>query len=398
MLSLEPGRNAAVGRGPFPHSIGAAYQQLATHLGFRGGTGPGKVMALAAYGRPRWTALLRGLVRFTGTTLRVDQRRFPLWKRGQAWFELGANVGGSFAAEVRHAQGDWEYGRDLAASAQEWLTETTWFYIKRCVAAARTSYGLPVRALGLAGGCALNCQANGEFVRRRGELELERIVISPWSDDSGTAIGAAVHAALGFLPDVEFASASAFTGPSATQTPQAAPMYLDAAAELLARGEVVAMGVGRLEFGPRALGGRCLLADPRNPGIKPRLNRMKGRLPYMPFSPAVLTEEYARYFDGAGSVNMAWTVSIRKEARGSLPGLDHPSGEARVQVVTYDGPPVLRRLLEAWRRRTGCGVLLLTSLNGQGEPMPDTAERCVAVARRLGASGILLDHCMQLLS
>jgi len=388
-----------LGRVPFPHSLGAAYQQLATHLGFFGNTGPGKVMALAAHGEPRWARLLHDLVRLQGTSLRIDQRRFPLWLRRRAWAELGMRVGGEVLEEIRAAKGDWEQGRDLAASAQEWLTETTWRYIGACVRQARTLLSTKVSALGLAGGCALNCQANGEFVRRLGELGIDRVVVSPWSDDSGTAIGAAAHGALSQTGGIKFRVASAFVGPevcngSLTISTEA----LGAAVRALAEGGVVALGTGRLEFGPRALGGRCLLADPRRAEMRKRLNAIKGRPGFMPFAPAVLAECYARYFVGEGSTNMAWTVRIRPEVRAAFPGLDHASGQARVQVVSSEGPTVLRRLLCEWERQSGTGMLLLTSLNGSGEAIPDTAERCANVASRLGVSGLLLDQGWQAFS
>jgi carbamoyltransferase len=191
---------------------------------------------------------------------------------------------------------------------------------------------------------------------------------------------------------MEFPLSSPFVGPLASvEMSEVTREAVRAAVRVMAKGGVIALGTGKLEFGPRALGGRCLLGDPRRPNIRRYLNDMKGRSGFMPFAPVVLAELYSRYFLGEGSTNMAWTVGIRPEVKASFPGMDHASGQARVQVVSSEGPALLRRLLCEWEQESGCGMLLLTSLNGSGEAIPDTVEECVNIARRLGASGILSD-------
>jgi carbamoyltransferase len=391
-LHWDGERLRLISRIPFPHSIGAAYHQLATHLGFMGQTGPGTLMALAGYGEPRWIHLLNDLVRWDGVSFRIDQRRFPVWKRRQAWKELGETVGGAFGSEVKAAKTSYEAGHDLASSAQRWFTETTWRYIEASLDAARSRMALTVRALGLAGGAALNCQANGGFIERLHQADLERLVVSPWSDDSGTAIGAAVHSVLMAERHVEFPPASPFLGPYLEDSPL--PMRRENVVEAvhcLASGGIIALATGRLEFGPRALGGRCLLADPRSPDIRSRVNAMKGRRPFMPFAPAVLEEHSADYFLGQGSTNMAWTIPIRPEVRGLVPGVDHSTGRARVEIVDAQAPALLRAVLAEWFRHSGCAVLLLTSLNGSGEEIPDSAIRSLDIATRIKADGMLSD-------
>lgn len=384
-------RLLAISRVPFPHSLGAAYHQLATHLGFLGDTGPGTLMALSAYGEPRWAEYVDGLVRWRAESFRIDQRQFPVWKRRQAWTELGRHASEPLEREIGAAKDRWESGRDLAASVQEWFAEATWRYVSACLRKSR-SMSLNVRALGLAGGAALNCQANGTFMERLHGVDLDQLIVSPWSDDSGTAIGAAVHAARAAHRDIEFAHATPFLGPPATDG-QSEPTAdaIAAAIHALSTGGVIALVTGKLEFGPRALGGRCLLADPRAQTIRARLNAMKGRRPFMPFAPAVLEEHYAEYFEGRGSTNMAWTTRIRPEIRERHPGMDHPSGQARVQIVDAGAPALLRRLLSEWLRTSRCAVLLLTSLNGAGEEIPDTLARSRKIAATLNVDGVLAD-------
>jgi carbamoyltransferase len=316
----------------------------------------------------------------------IDLDRFPAYRRGDAWLKFGqAKANTEIGRTLLDMYGGLQSGADLAASIQAWFTEVTWNVISDCINRLRRD-GVRVRGLGLAGGAALNCDANYVLRARALATGLTHVVVSPWSDDSGTAIGAAIY---GFLESNGYAPvplASPFLGPDAGGECRVTDVVLDKVVRCLVNGGVVALVSGRVEFGPRALGGRCLLADPRAGGIKAKLNAMKGRPAFMPFAPVVLESESTSWFLGEPSTHMAWTVPFRS---GHPPGAGHPTGRARAQKVVPGSALALESLLDAFKRRTGSGILLLTSLNGKGEAIPAYMDAAVQIARRLGADGIV---------
>jgi carbamoyltransferase len=183
---------------------------------------------------------------------------------------------------------------------------------------------------------------------------------------------------------------SPMLGPREVES-DAGPNALTAAVEALSRGEIIGLISGGVEFGPRALGARCLLADARRADAKDRLNTMKGRPDFMPLAPAVRAEDAERWFEGVVSSNMAWTVRFRSGAEVEFPGMGHPSGETRAQAVDARQAPLLYRLLDA-SARAGNPILLLTSLNGPGDPVPASVHAGEGVAQSLGAAGSLTDR------
>jgi len=376
----------------FPHSIGAVFHQLAYHFGFQGRTGPGKLMALAAFGKPRFLEQLKQIAEVKQGIFKIDIKKFPAWKRDGSWQAFSASAPVELRDAIKCALGTPTEGIDLASSAQAWFTEMTWACITQSLDLARKKMGIEISHLGLAGGAALNCRANGEFLLKSPSVGLDTITVSPWSDDSGTAIGAAAWALAqrGLIERIQHSSP--FLGTAALpglKVPDDADIH--AAAQCLVARHVIALASGRFEFGPRALGGRCLLADPRRDELRQQLNRMKSRPEFMPMAPVVLEQDYSRYFQGKGSRHMAWTVLAKETARCEIPAAVHCDGHSRVQLLASGDAPLLERVLQEFKRETGHGVLLLTSLNGTEEAIPSDLERAEAVAYRLGAAGILSD-------
>lgn len=341
-----------------PDSLGLRYEDLTAHLGFRRSSDEYKVMALAAYGDPVWLPWLRERmrVRDDGTV-----QAPPL-----DWSELApARVGGS-GMSVAHA--------DLAASVQARLEEVMvdlarWIH-------ERTGD----RLLVMAGGVALNCVANSRVAE---DGPFERVWVQPAAGDAGTALGAALYVARS-AGDPIVPMTTAALGRSWDDAQLAA--WLEAAAvpyttpddvaedtaAVLADNGIVAWFQGRSEFGPRALGNRSLLADPRHAHNVERLNDVKGREQFRPVAPMVLADRAAEIFEGPlPSPYMLFTHRVRDEWRDRIPGVVHVDGTARIQTVDEAQHPLLARLLRTFEARTGVPVLVNTSLNTAGRPMVD---------------------------
>jgi carbamoyltransferase len=340
-----------------PHSLGLLYENLTAHLGFRRSSDEYKVMAMASYGEPSFLDEMRGLVRVDGggfTVEPVDLGRFapPLAK-------------------------DAEFTRphaDLAASVQRRLEEVLielarWLH-------ERTGH----RDLVMAGGVALNCVANSRLWR---EGPYDRIWVQPASGDSGTALGAAMHVAAeaGDLvrPMATAALGRDWDGAALRARLETAAIPYErpddvaaAAAEALARNEIVAWFQGRSEYGPRALGHRSLLADPRAAANLERLNDVKGREQFRPVAPMVLAERAGAIFDGPlPSPFMLFTHDVRSGWAERIPAVVHVDGTARIQTVDRDAEPLVARMLERFEALTGVPVVVNTSLNTAGRPMVD---------------------------
>jgi carbamoyltransferase len=342
-----------------PHSLGLVYESLTAHLGFRRASDEYKVMALASYGQPRWLGDLRELMRATGDGGFVAEP--PDWER----FAPALRGGGELRAE--HA--------DLAATVQRRLEEVllelgAWLH-------ERTGE----RRLAMAGGVALNCVANSRLWR---EGPFDEIWVQPAAGDAGTALGAALHtahelgervspmttAALGRSWDPDELEAWLERAALPFERPDD---VAEEAAEVIARNGVVAWFQGRSEYGPRALGGRSLLADPRDPANLERLNDVKGREQFRPVAPMVLEERAAEIFDAGPipSPYMLFTHRVKPEWLDRIPAVVHVDGTARIQTVNAEREPAVARTLRAFERRTGVPVVVNTSLNTAGRPMVD---------------------------
>lgn len=394
----------------FPDSLGLAYSLVTSWCGFRSNDDEYKVMGLAPYGTPRFVDALSELVGPVGDgSLRVDARRLDWWSNGRrSRRRVGQLLDGPPRAPDEPI-GDREV--DLAASIQA-LTETAVLDMARR-AHARTGE----RRLCLAGGVALNCVANGRIQR---DGPFDEIWVQPAAGDAGGALGAALaywHLELdrtrAVTPGTDAMSGS-FLGPTidpssidealARRGLEVPTLDADARAALvvdrLVAGDIVAVCDGPMEFGPRALGHRSLLADPRLPDVRRRLNVVtKGREEFRPFAPAVLAERADEWFELdvpspymllVAPVSEKHLVPVDEEpvaldvragtARSTIPACTHVDGSARIQTVEKSANPQMHRLLAGFEERTGCPVLVNTSFNRAGEPIVASAEGAIASA------------------
>ncbi len=360
----------------FPHSLGLFYSAITAYLGFSVNNGEYKVMGLAPYGQPRYVEELRQLV------VLGEDGQFEL---AMEYFDFlgGRRMYSDALVELlgqppRQPESELsQFAKDLARSVQVVLEE---------ILLAKTQYLATVvdsRNLCLAGGVALNCVAVRRILR---ESRFERVFVQPAAGDAGGCLGAAAlahrrvaeRACERGLPHV-------YLGPRYTSDEVSALFsdtqagvrdyrgrrdeLLTAVAQLLADGKVIGWLQGRMEFGPRALGSRSILADPRGEDMLRRINALvKKREAFRPFAPAVLEEHAAEHFDLEGAARfMTQTCQVTSPL--SLPAITHVDGSARVQTVARDTAPEFHRLLSAFMDLTGCPILLNTSFNLRGEPI-----------------------------
>lgn len=361
----------------FRSSLGLCYAVLTLHLGFWPNSDEYKVMAMAAAGDPerfadtmRQAVVLRANGRFDIPLL--SHNRDPRDKE-------------TFAASRRWLAGQGCPARDgdlvqvhfdLAAAGQRRLEEVLNHLVGYWV--ARTG----LRHVAFAGGVALNCVAIGKLAAS--DL-VDGVYVQPAAGDEGTAIGAAL-AGTDLRRAATTYPVSTFLGPEvdsdrvpeghqyfSVEVPEAEAI----AAGLLARGLVVGWAQGRLEFGPRALGNRSILADPRRREMRDRVNAaVKFRESFRPLAPIVKSDLAQRYFHvppGTNMRHMTVAVAVRTEAVGEIPAVVHDDGTARVQMVYSAEQPRLWRILDEFERHTGVGVLINTSLNVKGQPTARSA-------------------------
>lgn len=335
-------------------SVGGVYEGVTRLLGF-GSHGQGSTMALASFGEP--TVDLRGVLGDDGERTVAHESAVE-----------------SLGLDRLAAQGDrTQAGRDLAASTQRALEEAVGGFVARGV------QGEAVDALAIAGGVALNCRMN-EALRRR--FGLDEVFVQPGANDAGTALGAALeawalvgggpaarmeHAMLGpSFDDEEIERALRHAGLRYRRVDDIA----DEVAAMLADSKVVCWFQGAMEFGPRALGGRSILADPRDRAMHARVNAMKAREPWRPFGPSVLAGHEGGYFDGAFDARfMLFTLTVKESMRERVPAVVHVDGTARPQVVHPATHPRYHAMISAFYARTGIPMVLNTSFNRRGEPI-----------------------------
>ncbi len=393
----------------FPHSPGLLYSAFTLFCGFRVNSGEYKLMGLAPYGDPRFAAaILREI---------VDMRPDGSFWLDQSFFDYCAGLRMTsrrfdrlLGGPPRRPEGPiTQREMDVAASIQKVLEEI----VLRMARHVHARTGL--ENLCLAGGVALNCVANGRLLR---EGPFERLWIQPAAGDAGGALGAALAHWFGHLdkprtaasldsqqgsllgPEFTAAAIDAALGRAgAVAEPFADEAALaDAVAAELAAGRIVGHFAGRAEFGPRALGNRSILADPRRPDMQRRLNvAIKFRESFRPFAPAVLADRAGDCFAlDVESPYMLLVAPVRggepaadaarptgfarlRDVRGPLPAVTHVDGSARVQTVDAVRSPRFHAILDAFATLTGCPVLANTSFNIRGEPIvhdPADAYRC----------------------
>lgn len=365
------------GRVEFPHSLGLLYSTLTAYLGFEVNDGEYKVMGLAPYGEPRYIGQVRKLIgSMHGGRFELDLRYFDFIRGRRMYSEALCDL---FGAPPRARGGEiTRFHQDVARSLQVVLEEIL-------LEKARWLHGRTgADNLCMAGGVALNCVANARILR---EGPFKRLFVQPAAGDSGGCLGAAalLHVRETGKAPVSGPMRDARLGPSWSADEVARLLastglprldfrgreaeLLEAVVDRLASGKVVGWFHGRMEMGPRALGARSLLADPRDPEMRDRLNRMvKKREAFRPFAPSVLLAHAAGHLDlDHPAPFMLETCQVRSPL--DLPAVTHVDGSARPQTVDSEIMPRYAALLEAFRRRTGCPVLVNTSFNVKGEPI-----------------------------
>ncbi|MGH9347565.1 MAG: carbamoyltransferase family protein [Vicinamibacterales bacterium] len=373
----------------FPNSLGLLYSTFTGYLGFEVNDGEYKVMGLAPYGQPRYVQAIRDLVQ----------------AGAEGQFELQAACFDFLRGDRMHSDRLTEIlgcpprcpgepilpvHQDIARSLQIVLEECLLEKVRYLHAR------VPVDNLCLAGGVALNCVANSRILR---DGPFKRLFVQPAAGDAGGAVGAAAlahvkrhgprglqrrleHVYLGpaYAPE-EVADLLDEAGIAAEDYRREEAALIAKSAELLSEGKIIGWFQGRMEFGPRALGARSILADPRQPAMQRRVNQLiKQREGFRPFAPAVLASRASEHFDlDHPSPFMLETCQVVSSL--PLPAITHVDRTARVQTVDHYSEPRFKRLLEVFHDRTGCPILLNTSFNLSDEPIvrsPEDALRSFA--------------------
>jgi carbamoyltransferase len=391
----------------FPHSLGLFYSGVTQYLGFPKFGDEYKVMGLAAYGRPEQMEVFRDIVRFdansNGNGFRLGLEYFTHHRTGpeMSWAEADKTpmLGKMFSEEMPKRLGPvrapeeplGQRHRNLAASLQARLEEVYLGMLKKL--AERTG----LKAVCLAGGVAFNCVANGKIFDA---TPFEQVYVQPAAGDAGLAVGAAFHVWHQKLGKPRsFVMDHAYWGPGysrdqicraidANGIAQKSYCVAELAEEELVRrtaaiiadGKIVGWFQGRCEWGPRALGNRSIVADPRRLEMKEILNRrIKHREIFRPFAPSILAEASADYFEKThASPFMTLAYPVRAEKRGTIPAPTHVDGTGRLQTVTREANPRYHALISAFRDLTGVPVVLNTSFN-DNEPIvcrPEEAIDC----------------------
>ena len=412
----EGSKMTVLDRVTFPHSLGVFYLALTQYLGFPNYGDEYKVMGLAAYGQPEYLDAMRRLVclKPNGTfQLNLDYFRHHSSGVSMSWENRAPLIGRVFSDELVKLLGPPRQPQDpitgrhehLAASLQA-MYESTFFHMVNHLA-ERTR----CKDLSVGGGCAQNSVANGRITTR---TPFERVYVPPATGDAGGAIGAAFHTWHEYCGRPRsFVMDRADWGPQWADADVAAEIAkkqpelsaagcrierisdddaLAARAALeISRGTVLGWFQGRMEWGPRALGQRSIVADPRRAGIRDLLSlRIKNREPFRPFAPSVLEEAAADYFEtGISSPFMSMTYRVKPEKRRVIPAVVHVDGTGRLQTVNRERHPLYWRLITEFERLTGIPVLLNTSFN-EHEPIvctPGEALDCF-LRTRMGAMAI----------
>ena len=367
-----------LGEVTMPDSLGLLYERVTSYLGFLHSSDEYKVMALASYGSPRYVDEFRSMVQTTGEgCYKIQPPR--LRERFGEPRERGAVL------EQHHF--------DIARSLQLVLEETVLGLADWLADVSRE------QNLCMAGGVALNCVLNA-VLRDRGKFG--DIWVQPAAGDAGTALGAALWADAERRPQCRSHThmANPYLGPGyddgeiedflrGSKLPyRRLEDVAGETAELIAEGKIIGWFQGRMEFGPRALGARSILASPIDPQMQAKLNEIKDREDFRPVAPAVLEEEADRWFVEGGknsgsemrpSPFMLFVVDVRPEVAPRIPAVRHSDGTARVQTVSRSQNPLYHDMIEAFARRTGVPVVINTSFNTRGEPVvcsPRDAVEC----------------------
>jgi carbamoyltransferase len=405
----------------FPDSLGLLYSAFTYQAGFKVNSGEYKLMGLAPFGNPRYVdRIYSDLLKLEGDgSLRLDQRYFDY--RGGLRM-TNRQFDRLFDGPPRQPEAPLtQREMDLARSVQQVCEDVV-------LRMARHAYELTgLRNLCMAGGVALNAVANGRLAR---EGPFEKVWVQPAAGDAGGALGAAYVAAHKYfgLPRSEHrgrdSMQAGLLGPSfdaeeirvdlqdlgARYDEVGQRAAQECAGQLVAEGKIVGWFSGRMEFGPRALGARSIIADARDPGMQSRLNqKIKFREGFRPFAPSVLSERASEYFDvGVALPFMTFVVPVAEsrriaertseakglarvaEVRSQIPAVTHLDYTARVQTVSREDNPEFHGVIAAFAERTGCPVIVNTSFNVRGEPIVCTPRDAFACFARTAIDALVI--------
>lgn len=425
------------GRVFFPHSLGVFYQALTQYLGFPHYGDEYKVMGLAPYGQPTRLSEMRRIVRLLDDgSFELDTRYFRHHREKIAYEWAGGvpSVGTLYSPELEGLLGPArgkdapleQHHKDIARSVQA-MYEEAFFHLLRQLHARHK-----LDSITLSGGCAMNSVANGKVVR---QSPYKRVYVQSAAGDAGGAIGAAMvtwqkvregrglpapapatplagdrmadrivmdHAYLGPHFGSEVVGALMSERRAEIERQDCSTIRIDDEGELcrrtagsVARGEVVGWFQGRMEWGPRALGNRSIIGDPRRADMKDILNlKIKRRESFRPFAPSVLKEHVADWFEEDGDVPFMMQVfQIREERRATIPAVTHVDGSGRLQTVYRETNPRYWALIEAFREETGVPIVLNTSFN-ENEPVVCTPAEALDCFLRTRMDVLVIENVM----
>lgn len=385
----------------FPHSLGLLYSAFTYYLGFKVNSAEYKVMGLAPYGEPRfYDTIVNELIKINDDgSFKINMKYFAydygLTMTNGKFNRLFGNIKREPESKLEQVH------KDLAMSIQK-VTEEIMLRMTR---ALYEDTKLP--NLCLAGGVALNCVANGRILR---ESPFKNIFIQPAAGDAGGSVGVAAfiyHTLLGNERKTPWKHA--FLGPDYTQ--EEIERYLKSrkvpyqvlsredllqrTAQLIEEQNVVGWFQGRMEFGPRSLGGRSILADARNPDNKDKVNlKIKFRESFRPFAPTVLEERVSEYFElDQPSPYMLLVAQVRPDKR-TIPSVTHVDGSARIQTIKREDNPLYYDLIEQFYKITGCPVIINTSFNVRGEPIICTPHDAFMCFMRTRMDYLVIGNCV----
>lgn len=343
-----------------PNSLGLLYEDVTTHLGFLHSSDEYKVMALASYGKPEFADDFRQIIqvgkngRYTISSQNLEQRFGPKRLRQEEFTSHHFNIAHSLQLVLE----------ETMIELTDWLYQET-----------------REENLCMAGGVALNCVANAR-IRDKGSFK--NIWVQPASGDDGTALGAAIwiDARQRNSKERRFVMNHAYWGPEYSDEEIEKFMkwckvpyrklenVAEETADLLVQDKIIGWYQGRMEFGPRALGGRSILASPINPEMQARLNEVKDREDFRPVAPVVLEEEAGNWFENAAySPFMLFIYDVKPDKEDKIPAVRHTDGTARIQTINEQQNKAYYDLLKAFYRKTGVPVLINTSFNTLGKPI-----------------------------
>lgn len=416
----------------FPHSLGLLYSAFTYFCGFKVNSGDYKFMGLAPYGEPIYENLIREeLLDIKDDGSFCMNLKYFDFQNGRAmtnhkFEELFGGPRREPETEITKRE------MDIAASAQKVVEDI----ILRMVGHAKKAYGADIDNLAFAGGVALNCVANGK-VKNSGIFK--RIWIQPAAGDAGGSLGAALYAAYQFagiqrIIKKNDSQKGSYLGPRYSS--EAIESYLkengyvyhkmteetlySRIAEELADEKVIGLFQGRMEFGPRALGNRSIIADARSEQMQVKLNKkIKYRESFRPFAPSVLREDVSEYFeldDDSPYMLLVEKVcedrrevvsvqedlkryhnnmlEIVKQKRSDIPAVTHVDYSARIQTVSEDTNPYYHKVIEEFKRLTGCSVIVNTSFNVRGEPIVCTLQNAYECFMRTNMDVLVLENCI----